>query len=48
MCTWFEDGDDVDVVCVCGARAVAVVDEESGDLVVVARAEERVLLAATA
>lgn len=48
MCTWFEDGDDVEVLCVCGARAVAVVDEDSGELVVVALAQERVLLAATA
>lgn len=48
VCIWFEDGDGIDVVCVCGARAVAVVDEETGDLVVVALEEEPVPLAVSA
>lgn len=48
LCIWFEDGDGIDVVCVCGARAVTVLDDETGDLVVVALEEEPVPLAVSA
>lgn len=48
VCIWFEDGDGIDVLCVCGARAVTVVDEESGELVVVALEEDPVPLAVSA
>lgn len=48
MCIWFDDGDGVEVLCVCGARAVTVVDEETGELVVVSLAEEPEALAASA
>ncbi len=48
LCIWFEDGDGVEVVCVCGARAVTVVDEETGELVVVALEEEPAPLAVSA
>jgi hypothetical protein len=44
----FDDGDGVELLCACGARAVAVVDEETGDLVVVTTAEEPAPLAVSA
>lgn len=47
-CIWFDDGDGLEVLCVCGARAVAVLDDESGELVVVALAEEPAPLAVSA
>lgn len=48
VCIWFDDGDGVEVLCACGARAVAVVDEDSGELVVVATTEELAPLAVSA
>ncbi len=48
FCIWFDDGDGVEVVCGCGARAVLVVDEETGEQVLVTLAEEPLALAATA
>lgn len=47
-CLWFDDADGVEVLCACGARAVAVVDDESGDVVLAVLAAERFPLAATA
>lgn len=48
MCIWFDDGDGVELLCACGTRAVAVVDEETGELVVVATVEEPAPLAVSA
>ena len=48
VCIWFDDGDGVELLCACGTRAVAVVDEESGELVVVATVEEPAPLAVSA
>ncbi len=48
VCIWFDDGDGVELLCVCGARAVTVVDEESGEALLVALADEPAALAATA
>lgn len=48
VCIWFEDGDGIDVLCVCGARAVTVVDEETGDVVVISLEEDPAPLAVSA
>ncbi|WP_203668555.1 hypothetical protein [Cellulomonas pakistanensis] len=48
VCIWFDDGDGVEVLCACGACAVAVLDDETGELVVVALAEEPAPLAVSA
>lgn len=48
VCIWFDDGDGVELLCACGTRAVAVVDEETGELVVVATVEEPAPLAVSA
>lgn len=48
LCTWFDDADGVELLCVCGARAVVVVDDETGDELVVLLADEPRVLAATA
>lgn len=48
MCLWFDDGDAAELVCGCGARAVAVVDESTGESMVVALDRERVLVAMAA
>lgn len=47
-CLWFDDADGVELLCVCGGRAVAVVDEETGDVVLAVLADEPFPLAATA
>ena len=46
VCIWFDDGDDLEVLCACGARAVVVVDDELGERVVVLLADEAVPVAA--
>jgi len=43
VCIWFEGGDAVELVCGCGARAVAVMDESTGESMIVALEGERVL-----
>lgn len=48
VCIWFDDADGVELLCACGTRAVAVVDEETGELVVVATVEEPAQLAVSA
>jgi hypothetical protein len=48
VCIWFDDGDGVELLCVCGARAVSVVDEETGEQLLVTLADEPAPLAATA
>ncbi len=50
VCIWFDDGGEgLELLCACGARAVAVVDEVTGDTVLVALAAEPVrVMAATA
>lgn len=48
MCIWFDDGDAVELVCGCGARAVAVVDEATGGSTIMALEGERVLVSMAA
>ncbi|QZN85212.1 hypothetical protein [Cellulomonas sp. C5510] len=48
VCTWFDDADGVELLCVCGTRAVVVVDDATGDDLVVVLADEPAPLAATA
>lgn len=48
VCTWFDDADGVELLCVCGGRAVVVVDDETGDDLLVVLADEPAVLAATA
>ncbi len=52
VCIWFDDADGSDgleLLCACGARAAAVVEEVTGDLVLVALAAEPArVMAATA
>lgn len=40
VCIWFDDGDGIEVVCACGARAERILDEISGDAVIVAIDED--------
>ncbi len=40
FCSYFDDADGVDLVCVCGGRAVLVVDDVTGDAVLVPLAAE--------
>jgi hypothetical protein len=46
-CLWFDDADGDELLCACGSRAVAEIDAETGEtvLVVLADAPVRVLAA---
>ncbi|VTR77835.1 hypothetical protein CHMI_02607 [Cellulomonas hominis] len=48
LCTWFDDADGVELLCGCGARAVVVVDDETGETVVVVVPDEPAPLAISA
>jgi hypothetical protein len=49
VCVWFDDSDGAELLCACGARAVAVLDEATGETVLVTLAADPVrVLAATA
>jgi hypothetical protein len=48
LCTWFDDADGVELLCGCGARAVAVVDDETGETIVVVVPDEPAPLAISA
>jgi hypothetical protein len=48
-CLWFDDADGVELLCGCGARAVAQTDPTTGETVLVVLADEPVrVLAAIA
>lgn len=48
-CLWFDDADGVELLCGCGARAVAEIDPATGEAVLVVLADEPVrVLAAIA
>lgn len=48
VCTWFDDGDGLDLLCACGARALAGVDDADGERLVLLLADTPAPLAATA